>query len=317
MRIIPPPRLRTGDVIGIIAPSEAVEERADIARTVRFLARHGFKTALGKHLFARHTSTMAGTARERADDLHRMFGDRRIRAIVCAAGGTAANQLLPLLDVGLIARNPKIFLGYSDTTILLNAITATTGLVTFHGPHAQVGIRQLPPRALAQFLQLLTVPKPFGILPRLTPWRPLRRGSAMGRLVGGNLTSLGMLLGTPWAPRFRSGFLPGSRSILFLEEWTDEPCDIHQKCMHLATSGMFDRIDGMIVGKCIRCDNRSYRTSLTARQTVATAVAPYRFPVLTEVDIGHVRAMLTLPIGVRTYLRAHTGTIELLERAVS
>src|SRR3989338_741161 len=139
MRIIPPPRLRKGDIIGIIAPSEAVESRTDIERTVRFLGRLGFKATLGRHLFARQTSAMAGTARERADDLHRMFADRRIRAVACAVGGTAGNQLLPLLDFGLIAKHPKIFLGYSDTTVLANAITATTGIITFHGPPAQLG----------------------------------------------------------------------------------------------------------------------------------------------------------------------------------
>ena len=140
---------------------------------------------------------MAGSDEERAEDLNNMFKDPDIKAILCSRGGEVAMRLLPLIDYGLIQQNPKIFLGMSDITVLLNAIHTKTGLVTFHGPSTAWGINCSPwcykgmePYSKAYFLKALTHNEPIGKIEPKTKWHVYRNGKARGRLLGGNLDSI-------------------------------------------------------------------------------------------------------------------------------
>ena len=132
-RIIKPKRLAPGDTVGLVLPASAEFEADDIAVAREQLELLGFKVVIGAHAYDRH-GYFAGTDRDRADDLNRMFADDRIAGVVCYTGGWGSPRVLPYLDYDLIARKPKVLIGYSDITALLNAIHQRTGLVTFHGP---------------------------------------------------------------------------------------------------------------------------------------------------------------------------------------
>jgi len=131
-----PPRLESGDTVGVIAPSRSLsivdEKWVGIAK--EFFAQRGIGVQFAKHCRERWNET-GGTIEQRVGDLMEMFSDDRIKAIVTAIGGFNSNQLLDHIDYDLIAQKPKIFLGYSDITALHNAIHSKTGLVTYYGPH--------------------------------------------------------------------------------------------------------------------------------------------------------------------------------------
>src|SRR5579884_3800445 len=132
--ILKPPPLRRGDTIGIVAPASNIQREMLDAGVARLLEL-GYEVALGESVY-RQDLYFAGSAGDRARDLMQMFNRPDVRAIVCARGGYGSNYLLPLLDLEVIHRHPKIFLGYSDLTSLLTWINDETGMVTFHGPMA-------------------------------------------------------------------------------------------------------------------------------------------------------------------------------------
>jgi muramoyltetrapeptide carboxypeptidase len=135
-----PQRLRRGDTIGIVSPSGAVrkEVKPQLKKGLGFLRNSGFKVQLGKNAL-KIEDRSAGTPEQRAEDINSMFSNDEIDAIICSQGGGTANTCLPLIDFDLIRKNPKIFLGISDITVLLNAFYAKTGLVTFHGNDVMFG----------------------------------------------------------------------------------------------------------------------------------------------------------------------------------
>jgi muramoyltetrapeptide carboxypeptidase len=142
---VKPRALRSGDTIGIIAPSGygPASYPHRVERGKQFLESLGYRVVLGEHIFGRRGDT-SGTAEERLSDIHHFFADDQVRAIISAIGGNQACHLLPGLDFDLIRRNPKIFMGYSDVTVLNLAIHTMTGLVTFNGPGGRgvAGLRE-------------------------------------------------------------------------------------------------------------------------------------------------------------------------------
>src|SRR3990172_1369761 len=149
-----PKALRPGDLIGVIAPSGPPDEK-ELMAGIQRLKGLGFKVRLGEHLLKRWRH-LAAEDRERAEDLHRLFKDPEIRAIVCARGGSGASRLIPHLDPKIIQANPKIFVGSSDVTTILLYLTQTGGLVAFHGPMAAPNFGEKPSALTDEFfLKLL------------------------------------------------------------------------------------------------------------------------------------------------------------------
>jgi muramoyltetrapeptide carboxypeptidase len=226
---VKPRALRRGDLIGIISPSwfggAAYIPRAQ--RGIDTLVSLGFNVRVGTHAF-NNLGHVSDTAEHRVHDLHEMFADPDIAAIISTIGGDHSCHLLPLIDWDLIARNPKIFLGFSDITVLNNAILSQSGLTTFNGPALLTDWAEFPgmPNISKRCaLDVLTVPQPFGDLPMSDEWTDefldwstgadltrrrthhpaegwqwIHPGAAEGRLVGGCLESLQHLRGTPYWP---------------------------------------------------------------------------------------------------------------------
>ena len=308
-----PPRLRHGDLIGIIAPAGPVADGSRIERGVRYIERLGYSVVVGRNVTRVH-GYLAGTDEERLSDLHTMFRDHRVKAIMALRGGYGSTRLLSRLQYRLIARNPKILIGFSDLTALQLAIWNGCHMVTFHGPMLSSDFAG-PSNHFTEelFWRLVTSPSiPERLpMPRSPRPRSLNGGSANGRLLGGNLSLLVSLLGTPYQPSF-------SGSLLFFEEVGEEPYRIDRMLTQLRNAGVFRKVRGILTGQfsdCVPADKT--RPSLTIDDILGEIPEQTGVPFLTNLPFGHVGRKLTLPIGVRACLDADRRTLDLLEPAVS
>ena len=190
MPCLMPARLNYGDTIGIIAPASAPPDPKNIDRSVAVLERLGFKPKLAPNVRKRW-GFLAGSDRDRASDLMKMFADRKVKAIICVRGGYGTSRLLPLLDYRAIRANPKIFIGYSDITSLHCAFLVKSNLVSFHGPmlNSDFVKQDLPDFTLQSFLKTLMQPSAPGSIRdgyKRKTVTILRRGIVSGPLMGGN-----------------------------------------------------------------------------------------------------------------------------------
>lgn len=306
-----PLRLRTGDLIGVIAPASPLDDLTRIERGIRYLESCGYRAVTGAHVGAR-SGYLAGTDDERADDLCAMFADRRVKAIVCLRGGYGTPRLLTQLDYAIIRKNPKIFVGYSDITALHLAFWARAGLVTFHGPMLGVDMAgAMDPFAEECFWRVLTSPaRRQMLIPPGGVAVPLVSGKATGRLLGGNLSLLVSLCGTPYLPDFR-------RALLFLEEIGEEPYRVDRMLTQLRNAGMDRRAGGLAFGQFSDCVPRDPgKPSQTVEEIIREFAAGSGRPSLAGLPFGHERKMITLPVGVRAVLDSRAGSLELLGPAV-
>ncbi len=310
--ILRPRLLKRGDTVGIITPSSAaVNEEAYTIATENFDAL-GLRIKWGANSRKRH-GFLGGTDDERLADLHGMFSDPDVKAIVCLRGGSGAARLLDKIDYRLIARNPKIFMGYSDITAFHQAIVTQTGLVTFHGPVAN---SPWTPWIFEQFEQLFFEGKPARYENRTShsaspemayePIRTISPGIAEGRLLGGNLTVLTGIAGSKYFPDFTD-------SILFLEDIDEAPYRVDRMFSQLALTGGLKKIRGFIFGKCSDCEASNPERSLTLEQLLDDYIKPQGVPAYDGALIGHIDEQFILPMGARIRMDANEGNFTLME----
>ena len=306
------PALRAGDTVGLVSPSWATSDSLSLQLAAEVMEALGLKVRTGAH-YARRHGYLAGTDAERAADINTMFADAQVRAVVCTRGGSGAARLLPLLDYGLIRRNPKILLGYSDITALHCAIQARTGLVTFHGPIGsgswnRFNVDQF--RRLFFARELMEYRNPPAdedeLVPRTNRTLTLRGGTARGVLLGGNLSVLVALAGSPYLPAFDG-------AILFLEDVEEAPYRIDRMLTTLKLAGALDRIAGFIFGRCTDCDPGDGYGSLTLEQILDEHIRPLGIPAYRGAQIGHIREQFIVPVGAQVEMDADAGTFRLLE----
>jgi muramoyltetrapeptide carboxypeptidase len=310
-RILPRP-LHRGDTVGLIAPSAAVADSEELAIAQDVLEALGFVVRTGEHAGDRR-GHLAGRDEDRAADLNQMFGDPNIKAVICLRGGSGAARVLPLLDYSLIRSNPKPLLGYSDITALHNALLARAGLVSFHGPIAisrwnRFNVTQFErlffERALLQYQNEWE--EEDELVPRKHRIRVITPGVARGELVGGNLTVLTALAGSPYLPDFRG-------KILFLEDVDEAPYRIDRMLSTLRLMGALDQISGFVFGDCNNCTPGNGWGSLTLQQILEDYIAPLGIPAYSGAMIGHIPRQFILPVGAAVELDATQGTLRMLE----
>jgi muramoyltetrapeptide carboxypeptidase len=315
--LIKPPRLREGDLIGLIAPAGHTSD-ASIARSVAHIEELGFKVMLGEHLREVH-GNYAGTVEQRLADLHAMFANPAVKAIWCIRGGSGAISLLERIDYRLIRANPKILLGYSDITALHLALLRHAGLVTFHGPVASSTPSSY---STEHMLAVLMDPVPRYTIPMAMEnarraaeephygIRTVHAGTATGRLIGGNLSMVAALAGTPYAADFHD-------SLAYIEEVNEAPYRIDRWLTQLDLAAGLQHAAGVIIGICDNCGPGHEDISLTLDETLDIHLQPLRVPAVTGYSIGHIRNQFTLPVGLRATLDTERQTITLLEAAVT
>ncbi len=312
LKILRPSRLRRGDVIGIVAPASAPSDPRKIDKGVRYLERLGYCVKLGRHVKRLH-GYLAGTDEQRLNDLHEMFADKRVKAIIAVRGGYGTPRLLRKVNYPLIKRNPKILVGYSDLTALQLAIFKKTGLITFSGPMLALEIfKNFDPFTEEFFWQLLTSPHPIGKLenPQGHNLKILHGGEASGILLGGNLSMIVSLLGTPLLPEFKN-------SILFFEEVGEEPYRLDRMLTQLRNADILRKIRGLVIGdltSCVPADPS--KPTLKLDEIIKELTAGLQIPIITNVPYGHIPRKFTLPIGLKVRFNARREVLEFPEGAV-
>lgn len=298
-------KLSPGDKIGIVSPSDCpAAGDPKLARGMGYLQELGFRAVLGPHAES-DTLRYAAAPRDKAEDIHQFFADPSIRAIFCSQGGDTANACLPYLDWALIAEHPKIFLGISDITVLLNAIYTRTGLITFHGNDVMWGFGRDPSAYdTREFLARLAEAR-IGEIPAHGQRRAIRSGIAEGRLLGGNLKCLMKLAGTPYFPDF-------SGSILFLESIAVSPAGCDALLRQLEQIGVFGQVRGVLTGYIDGMDNDP-AAAVHFHDILLDVTKAYGFPILKADDFGHNCANTLLPVGAMVRIDAAARRIEILE----
>ena len=316
--VVKPRALREGDLVGLVTPATYVADPDRIALAERTLKHFGLRARFGRNV-RRRSGYLGGSVAERLADLHELFADSEVKAVFCIRGGYGSGQLLDKLDYGLIRKNPKVFLGYSDITALHLAIQKETGLVTFHGPVVVSGFTDYTRK---HFRAALFDTRPLGRLTNpadTNPLRPshvlrtVRPGRGRGRLAGGNLSLISTLMGTPWEIDTRG-------RILFLEDVGEQPYEIDRMLTQLRLAGKLDAAAGIIFGECSDCRPRefqpSFESSFSIGEVVDAILGTVKVPVLSGLTIGHTDDQLTLPLGVEATLDADKGELIIEESGV-
>lgn len=315
--LVKPPHLRKGDTVGLVAPASPPFEAGDLEFTFEWLHKLGFKYKVGKHVFD-CCGELAGTDQDRLADFHAMWADREVNAILPVRGGNGSARLLPLLDFDLIHKNPKVLIGYSDITALINPIHQMTGLVTFHGPMGGSFFRSSYSHHF--FSKAITSNRPIGlVIDPVTsdPWNsvypPMRmviaEGRGRGPLAGGCLTVLKQLMGTPYD-------VDTEGKILFLEDIREEPHAIDRYLTQMLLSGKLQKAKGIILSEFIACrPGGSSRESFSLNHSVEfilrNRLSNLGIPVVYGLRFGHGRDQFTLPVGVTAYLEVSRNKVRL------
>lgn len=317
--VVKPKRLSAGDTVMLVAPANATFESIELQIAKESLEALGFKIRVGAHLLDRH-GYLAGDDKARANDVNAAFADKSVAAVHAIRGGWGSARLLPYLDFDTIRRNPKVIIGYSDITALLLSIHAKTGLVTFHGP---IGLGRWDTYSLDYYRrvvmngELVTYTNKQGISPDRNALvqvdyrtQTITPGKARGRLLGGNLTVLTTILGSPYLPDWDG-------CILFCEDVHEELYRIDRMLTQLKLAGVLSKIRGFVFGGCSQCGpgDNNYG-ALTLEEIFADHVKPLGVPAWQGAMIGHAQPQWTLPEGVEVEIDATAGTIQLLEPAV-
>ena len=330
-------KLEPGDRIGLVSPSwgGAAAFPHRVSNGVAYLESRGFQVELARHS-TNQLGFVSDTAENRVADIHEMFERPDIGAIVATIGGDHSCHLLPLLDFDLIRANPKIFMGYSDITVLNVAIWQKTGLVTFNGPALITDFAEYPSPldyTVASFNRTVMVAEPVGSVEAAEQWteevldwrqqldltRPrqceaspgwnwLQPGVGEGVLVGGCLESLQHLRGTPYWPD-----LDGA--ILFLEtsEEAPSPSRVDGILMDYENMGVFDNLRGLLFGRPMGYSGED-REGL--RKVIAARTARFEFPVVADMDFGHTAPQFVLPVGCQARVDSVDESFQILEAAV-
>ena len=287
-RPVLPPRVKKGDMVGLVTPASYIDDES-LERAYRQIEGLGLVVKPGRYLRAQQ-GYLAGSDQERLDDLHAMFADRSVKAVWCARGGYGSARLLPKLNLDLIRRNPKILLGYSDITALLNVISRDTGLVTYHGP---VGNSELTPyteRYLRAAIMEGSDWERIELPDDATGHYIIHPGQASGTLWGGNLSLLAAMAGTDFAP-------PVAGNLLFMEEVGEKPYRIDRMLTTLRQAWKLQTAAGIVLGKFADCEPDAGDRSLSLRETLTDRLGDLGIPVAYGLPIGHIKDMCTLPVG--------------------
>jgi len=302
---IKPNALKPGDTVAVVASAAAIE-RAHLERGVNALGLMGYRVKVSERVLAR-SGILAGDDRERANELQEYFADPAVKAIFSARGGYGCGRLLPILDFKAMATTPKIFVGFSDATFLLNALVDFAGMVSFHGPMVAMDFaRGLTPRAL-EHLQGLLSGKLDGF--ELEAREAMHPGTAQGEVIGGCRSVVVAMIGTPFEPRFDG-------RILFLEDTGEKAYRIDRMLVQLRQSGALGRVAGIVFGAIRAIDGNDQETQLIAR-FAAEQTAGLGCPVLYGVEAGHGTENFTIPFGVVARIDSAARRIVFTEPAVS
>ena len=301
-------RLKTGDTIGLVAPA-GIESVEEIEKGIEKLKSLGFNIKKGKHIYDKW-GYFAGRDEDRAEDIMDMFEDDEVHMVLCVRGGYGAMRIVPYLDFHKIGKHPKIFMGYSDITVLLNTMYQKEGLITFHGPMASSNLDV--DETLDSFLSTIMKGNE-GYCIENPPYIPMVSNtdqSVEGRIAGGNLSLICSVLGTPYEIDIKD-------KLLFIEEVGEAPYRIDRMLTQLQLTGKLKECSGIILGQFTDChDGEEEKNTFTLSQVLEDRIMNLNKPVLTNFMCGHDNPKLVLPIGAKARLNCKKGQIEIIQSVV-
>ncbi len=293
MKPLIPKSLRKGDTIGLISPSSHCAYPEKIGQAITYLEKNGYRVKPSTHLNRIDTDPAIADS-EKLHDIHEMFADRSVKAIICLRGGAGAARLLNRIDYRLVAANPKILAGYSDITALSLALFAKTGLISFSGPMLATELYAPTPYTEEHFWGVLTDPS-YPLSLDNFPGHTLsivRAGYAEGRLIGGNLSVLSSMIGTPFLPSFEE-------ALLFTEDINEPAYRIDRMLSHLSNAALLSHCNAMLFGQF---SNEPLEKNEDERIRKVfeyySALNPHA-PVLSGLSYGHISELMTIPVGSR------------------
>jgi muramoyltetrapeptide carboxypeptidase len=312
-----PPRLRQGDVVGLVEPAWFTADAFDLQQVMATIRAMGLVPRPAPHLLSRY-GYLAGRDEERAGDLNAMFADREVKAIFAVRGGWGCARVLPHLDWDRIRANPKLLIGFSDITALHLALAARTDCPSIHGPTAASAWGALSWDSFRRLVFNAETPtwrSPEGTDDRLaqrSAIRTFRPGRASGPLLGGNLTVLSSLVGTPYLPSFDG-------AILFIEDTDEAQYRIDRMLTQLSLAGILGRVAGVVFGQCTDCvaRNSSSIGGFTLSEVLDQHLTPLNVPAFQGALFGHIENQFSIPVGIRAEIDATEGTIRMLEPVVA
>ncbi len=312
MKFIKPKKLNRGDLIGIISPASSTNDSTDIENGVGYIESLGYRTLLAKNV-GKIRGYLAGTDEERVEDLHQMFGNKKVKAIFCLRGGYGAFRLLDKIDYKLIQNNPKIFVGFSEITALQMAFLKKASLITFAGPMVASNFsNEISSYTRDNFWRMITnCDIPIRIeLNENQNLSGTKTNESIGRLVGGNLSVFTALMGTNYLPDLKN-------KILFLEEIDEPPYKIDRMINQLRLNKVFKKLNGIILGSfkdCVEPDKK--KNTLTFEEVWSDYFSKMKIPVIHSFPHGHINDIVTFSFGSKVKINPNKGFVELLESGV-
>lgn len=291
-KIIKPRRLKPGDTIGIVAPSSPFDPQK-FTKGQGVLESMGFRTYADGEIFQKH-GFLAGTDEQRAGQINRFFADPAIHAVFCARGGYGSMRTLPFIDFDTVRENPKIFVGFSDVSVLLSVFTQRCHMVTFHGPVVTT-LGNAAEETITAVKTALTSNKSLMLAPEKS--FVIKSGVSSGIITCGNLTTLCHLLGTPYMPEFKE-------KILLIEDTGEALYRIDRMLNHMKFAGCFEGLRGLVLGSFEKCGEMK-----SVYEIVEKIFRDIHIPILGGFDIGHGNVNLTIPLGIEATLDTERQTL--------
>ena len=285
MRMIIPPFLKPGDRIRIVSPAGKVQ-KDKILPGIELLQDEGYEVVVGRHVFGKNFQ-YSGTDLQRAADLQEAINDPETRAIICARGGYGSLRIIEKTDFSPLLKNPKWLVGFSDVTafhVVLNKL----GIASIHG--AMPGFFLDDKKPSKSFFSLMELLSTGSSESKIQAEENNRYGSCSGELVGGNLSLLYSLQGTPWQ-------LETSGKILFIEDLSEYLYHLDRMMQNLRLSGQLKNLAGLVVGGFTDMKDNDSPFGKSAYEIILEAVQNYQFPVCYNFPAGHIPKNLALMFG--------------------
>ena len=295
-----PQALSPGDCIGILGPASTAGD-TDFSQAVEWLHKLGYRTKMAPSATAAW-GYLAGTDSQRAADINALFADDSVQAILCLRGGYGAQRVLDRLDYAMIARHPKLFIGYSDVTALHAALGQRSGIVTIHGPMLTSFRNGSTEYTAQQFRQGLICRQAPGRVaaPDGSQLQTVVPGHAEGILIGGNLSLLSAMAGTDFA-------LDGRGALLLIEEVGEPTYRVDRMLQQLWQSGLLQQVNGIVYGEFYGCGQDADPGDFTLDEVLAYYGRLAGVPVIKGLPAGHGPDNMFLPLGVHAVLDANPG----------
>ena len=298
-----PSALKPGDTISLVSPASPLTPQ-QTEKGIRLLESQGYHVKIHRSVY-QSNGYLAGTDEERANDLIAAFHDPETQAVYCSRGGYGSSRLVPLLDFDDLAKSEKMFIGFSDVTIIHAALNRR-GLPTLHAPMAITFNTDREPWVYESFHQVLRGENPIPLTAPIGV--TVTGGTAIGKVVGGCLVLMCDLIGT-------ADQIDMTDKIVLIEDVDESPHRVDGLLTHLLNSKSIQKAAGIIVGEMTRTDQKPDQAigAMPWRDIVKDRLGNLNIPCITNFPFGHASQMLSLPLGIRAELDADRGTMTYVE----